>query len=258
MCKPCYDKIRRTEVILKCRLCEKEFAKDLGEYKKQIRRRPNAEFYCGKECSQAHHATKNAGSCKRCGKPKDRLSRFCSPECKAAENEDRKEETRLRNQKACETCGKTFVPKPSTVRFCGRLCAGALHSKKMTGKGNSNYKDGKSLAKLFDLMRQPILDRDKYRCVACGDAERIRYCLLENRVQFRSSLVIHHIDEDTTNNATANLVALCHECHMTHHKSYSTPFPWLGEYAKKASESMTSKLKDVITSLETKHLCTIA
>jgi 5-methylcytosine-specific restriction endonuclease McrA len=250
MCDPCYAKIRRTDVILKCRLCEKEFAKQLGEYKKQIKRRPNAEFYCGLECSRAHHAIKNAGSCKGCGKPKPRTSRYCSEECKAA---TRKARAAPRKVFQCRRCGKDFEPHNKKSQFCGLDCANAAHSLRMTGAGNSRFKDADSYAKIYRGMRTPVLDRDGYRCVDCGDPERLRLMIRLGEAQFRSSLTIHHINEKVSDNRIENLVVLCQECHMTHHKSHQTPFPWLGEYAAKASESMTSKWKDAITSLATAY-----
>lgn len=241
-------------MILKCRLCEKEFSKQLGEYKKQLKRRPDAEFYCGLECSRAHHAVKNAGKCKGCGSPKKRESLYCSEECKAKTRDAKKDH---RNT-TCDQCGKVFRPIHRGVRCCSRECAGKVHSRRMMGSGNSHFKGGRSHSLLFKIMRTPVLDRDHHRCVACGDSERIVWSLRGERVQFRSSLAIHHVNEIKSDNRMENLVTLCTECHMAHHKSHSTPYPWLGDYAKWASRFTTSKLKDAITSLQTKFSSTTA
>ena len=253
-CRLCYDKIRRTDVILKCRLCEKEFTKQLGEYKKQLKRREDAEFYCSLDCSRAHHAVKNAGKCKGCGNPKKRESLYCSEECKESTRISKKEAKKV----LCEQCGKRFRQANSAIRFCSRLCAGKLHSKRMIGTGNPHYKDGNSHSLLFDTMRPAILDRDHHQCVACGDTERLRVLVIQGKARFHSSLAIHHINEIKSDNRAENLVTLCIECHMIHHKSHSTPYPWLGKYAEWASRFMTSKSKDVITSLLAKFSYTTA
>lgn len=176
----------------------------------------------------------------------------------SCKKKSRRPKTHLPALIQCKQCGGDFKPRNYKSQFCGLECANAAHSDRMSGKGNSRFKDGKSRALWFDLMRQPVLDRDNYKCVACLDAERIRFYVAKGVPCFRSSLVIHHIDSDSGNNRIKNLVTLCQNCHIVHHKSHQTPFPWLGEYASQASESMTSRLMAVITSLETKHLCTIA
>lgn len=255
ICLACYGRMRRIKVVLKCLFCDREFEKLIEEYKKQLARRPDAEFYCGLECSRAHHAVKNAGKCKGCGKPKTRASWYCSEECKLEAREARKRPPAFFK---CIRCNKDFMPHHAKSQFCGLDCANAAHSERMTGTGNSRFKNANSYVKLYRMLRTPILNRDGYRCVACGDSERLRMFVRSSKVQFRSSFTIHHINENPSDNRIENLVTLCQECHMTHHKSHKTPFPWLGEYASQASESMTSKWKDAITSLLARRYVTIA
>lgn len=40
-----------------------------------------------------------------------------------------------------------------------------------------------------------------------------------NRCKTQSSLVVHHIDEDRTNNNISNLEILCKKCHQKHHEN---------------------------------------
>ena len=53
-------------------------------------------------------------------------------------------------------------------------------------------------------------------------------------------------------NAPENLVMLCAAHHMEHHKSATTPLPWLGAYAQAASRSMTFRWKKQAASLLTR------
>lgn len=248
ICNHCYVAFRQTRVVLQCAWCNKEYEKVLAEYRKAFKRSDNPEFYCGLECSRAHHAVKNAGKCKTCGEPmpKRQGKDYCSDICRAPAFES------LRTLKPipCGFCQVEFKPFSHLTRFCSMDCKNKAHSRDMIGKGNPRYKDGTSNGLLFTLMRIPVLERDNYACVGCTDPERLIWLPRNDFPGFRSSLVIHHINEDRTNNQIFNLVTLCMECHMRHHKSHVTPFPWLEKYAQGASESMTSKLKDVITSLQ--------
>ena len=69
----------------------------------------------------------------------------------------------------------------------------------MIGKGNSHYKTGTSYANWFRSMRPLILDRDHHQCRVCLSSPTLSY-LWRGRPVTRSALVIHHIDEDVTNN----------------------------------------------------------
>jgi hypothetical protein len=136
--------------------------------------------------------------------------------------------------------------------FCSRECADRAHSLRMIGAGNSNHKDGSSYARWFRLMRPLILERDGWQCVACRTPELFQPVVNRGMLIFRSRLVVHHIDEDINNNTPANLVTVCQDCHMTHHKSRKTPFGWFGDYASRTSRSMTCKWKEIAITLQVK------
>lgn len=54
--------------------------------------------------------------------------------------------------------------------------------------------------------RRQTLLRDQHRCCMCGRPE--------HKV---SKLHIHHLDHDSTNNESDNLLTLCADCHRRHH-----------------------------------------
>ena len=114
----------------------------------------------------------------------------------------------------------------------------------MIGKGNPNYKDGKSYSKLFKELRVVIRERDEHKCVTCDET---------------TNLVVHHIDHTPWHNTSENLITLCRNCHGDYHKTPSTTLSTAyKKYAKVASKCMTSKLKERETFLLNKYSSTIA
>lgn len=203
------------------------------EYAKKMRTASQAIF-CGKPCfatSMRSHA------CVRCGALALRGRKFCSRACQVAANAESLPTA------TCPTCAATFRPRSSRQRFCSRGCANIAHSVRMIGAGNSHFKDGTSYSKLFQEMRPLVLGRDGESCVVCQSTVR---------------LVVHHVDHNPLNNDPTNLIALCNSCHMRHHKSIPTPFPWFAQYAAAASRSMTSRWRARTTSLQAKFSSTTA
>jgi len=249
--RECYMKARHVRILLRCLWCHDEFLKPRYEYNKALRRGHFA-FYCCKPHSQAHHAVKNARKCHRCETPMPgkAANKYCSKECRAA--------TRARPEKQCPLCGGTFQPKTSGAMYCSRPCADKAHAIRMLGDSNPNYKDGTSYSKWFKETRPLIFERDKDACVACSATfEPIRY-ERDGAPAQRSNLIVHHLDENPANNQVGNLILLCYPCHTVHHKSEETPYPWFADYARQASESMTSRWKATATSLLTAYSSTTA
>ncbi len=253
MCRPCYQAARAsTYLTLACTQCGAEFMKMRAEHEK-ARRDGQTNHYCSHAC--ASRALKSPGHpCLRCGTPtgsKDRGRRYCSKECRLAVS-------RAGKERACPQCGKEFHPKGSRTVYCDRVCADAAHSKRMIGEGNSRYKDGTSYAEWFRGMRPLILERDEHMCRVCETPDQMTRVKRAGGVQFRSLIVIHHINERPWDNVPENLIALCHACHMTHHKSKPTPYPWFAEYAARTTTYMTSKWMETVTSLQAKFSSTTA
>ena len=250
-CRPCYAKVRAVKVLLRCLWCEEEFLKPRYEYNKALRR-GHVSFYCGKPHSQAHHAIKNAKHCDQCDVPMPGRStrKFCSMQCRI--------DSRNHPEKACTMCGLFFRPKTSRTVYCSRPCADRAHSIRMLGWGNSHYKDGTSYSKWFKETRPLIFERDKDACVVCSAPFKPITYMRNGAPAQKSNLIVHHLDEDPANNWVENLLLLCASCHLVHHKSTMTPYPWFGEYTRQASESMTSKWKATATSLLTVYSFTTA
>ncbi len=247
-CRSCGSRPRVAELRLKCVFCGKEFQRKAFEYRKMLKR-GHVDVYCGKECSHAHHAVKNAASCQQCGAlmPGRSTRKFCSHACLRASLPP--SATIL-----CGWCDQSFTPRGARTRYCSRGCASAAHSRRMQGEGNSHFKRAGSYSHCFQRMRPIILDRDLRMCVACWAPERIKPVTRGMGTRARTNLIIHHCD----NNTPENLVTVCATCHAIIHKSKVTPWPWLGAYAVEASRLMTSKLKARATSLLKEYLSTTA
>jgi predicted nucleic acid-binding Zn ribbon protein len=205
-CKPCYQKIRRIMIQLTCVYCGTVFERIISELDK-MHRRGHKDVYCSKACSESHHAVKHHRRCLVCDKPTPKKTmKYCSKKCKASRRE------KDLAPKVCSVCDAQFQPKSYRTVYCSRACANRAHSRRMRGAGNSHHKTGTSYANWFRSMRPIILERDKYACVACGNTEK---------------LVIHHVNHRPQFNEAHNLITLCSTCHMVHHKSKVSPFPWL-------------------------------
>ncbi|WP_437090091.1 HNH endonuclease [Streptomyces sp. enrichment culture] len=146
-------------------------------------------------------------------------------------------------------CGLFFRPLSSRTVYCSRRCADKAHSIRMLGWNNPHYKDGTSYSKWFKETRPLIFERDKDACVACAAPYKPVTFMRNGVPAQRSNLIVHHLDENPANNRVENLLLLCAPCHMVHHKSSVTPFPWFDAYTHQASESMTSKWRETATSL---------
>lgn len=258
VCRPCSFALRKHAVVLKCANCSVEFERPRYEYEKALRK-GHVDFYCSLPCSQAHHAVKNAKLCVVCGNPvgttggKHRNNTYCSHACRRAAAPPRS-----LPEIHCPQCGVFFQQDISRQQYCSGECADAAHSTRMIGAGNSHFKGVSSYAAWFRQMRPIILERDGCRCVACKVPEKVLIYTRCGKEAERTNMRIHHIDENVMDNRPENLVALCRTCHAVHHKSKTTPFPWLAEYARDASRSMTSKLREQATSLLTKFSSTTA
>jgi 5-methylcytosine-specific restriction endonuclease McrA len=83
-------------------------------------------------------------------------------------------------------------------------------------------------------MRPIVRERDGHACATCG--------------RKTGKLIVHHIDHVPWHNEVTSLITLCETCHMVHHKSTTTPFPWLHQLARVRSLKMPGRL--IIKSIE--------
>lgn len=234
-------------VLLRCTLCQVLFWRRHAAFRRWYENGCK-DLYCTRACAEAHHAVKNSQPCLACGKVKRRQgSLYCSRPCALA-NLRATWNAKIK-PRMCKFCKEPFQRTFTAQQYCTRNCADAAHSVRMRGKGNSNYKDGMSYAKFYAEMRPLVMDRDGRKCVVCSTEELPFVAIRSGQEVTRTNLHVHHINEDVNDNRPENLVTLCHKCHPRHH-SGKTPLLWFGMYAKGASESMTSRWKDAVTSLQ--------
>jgi hypothetical protein len=109
----------------------------------------------------------------------------------------------------CEYCGKSFTAKRALVkrggaRFCGYKCHGEYQHKYCVGVNGRNWQGGLELdpySNDFDKYRKAsVMERDGHECVLCG--------------QTVGRMAVHHIDYNKQRSREANLITLCHPCHM--------------------------------------------
>lgn len=123
----------------------------------------------------------------------------------------------------------------------------------MVGAGNSHFKTGTSYSAWFAAMRPLIRARDGDACVPCSRLESKRVVVRKGLVVLRTNLLVHHISEDVTDNTAENLVTVCDACHMVHHKSHTTPWPWFAEYAATTTAAMDSEWTESVRSLRERY-----
>lgn len=129
--------------------------------------------------------------------------KFCSIKCKG--------KSQINQTKViCATCGKIITRPPSKIErrskskkfFCNKSCFAIWKNKTMfVGPGHPQWTDGHASYRRMMLRRasQPLA------CAHCGFND-IR------------ALLVHHVDHSRKNNATKNLLWLCHNCHYLIHE----------------------------------------
>ncbi len=127
--------------------------------------------------------------------------------------------------KACEVCGKeTRVANAKLAmgwgRFCGRACKG--NHQTATGRGGKSPLQCRSL-----LPGEPIPGGQPRRYISAHGYIRLRWKVgtrsyveaYEHRLNFGlpARLIVHHKNEDKTDNRPENLEAMTIGEHITHH-----------------------------------------
>lgn len=229
VCWACYQAIRRVLVVVTCAQCKTEFKLRRYEFEKKVRR-GQTHVFCKEMCSQQYISENLRKRCAVCPAfVADRHRKYCSSKCRRT--------VTMNPDIPCSLCQKPFHRVGQRRQYCSKDCANKAHSQRMEGPGNSHFKSGDSYSKAFNDMRSVILARDGARCVVCKRQDTRSPVGRKDRPAgaTKSILIVHHIDEDHTNNCATNLVTLCQPCHAKHHKG--TPFDWLPEYIRKISQS---------------------
>ena len=103
--------------------------------------------------------------------------------------------------KPLRPCGKTGCPKLTPTRFCDEHAK--AERKRYDSERIPSRQRGYNAA--WRRIRLQVMN-DEPLCRRCADAGRVT-----------AASLVHHIDEDSTNNARGNLEPLCNPCHETEH-----------------------------------------
>lgn len=115
--------------------------------------------YCSHECRIQYHAEQIAQkrrdkledkTCPECDTVfKSPRAKYCSPRCaKAADSRREQQKLRdiraaLREERNCEFCDTSFMPRDVSNRFCSRDCGRRWHNKKLNDERAEKRKDMK-------------------------------------------------------------------------------------------------------------------
>jgi hypothetical protein len=107
----------------------------------------------------------------------------------------------------CAMCGASVYRSPQDLRrskskkfFCTKSCQTKWRNSVYRGEKHAKWKHGKHVD--YRSVLRTVGRRE--RCVLCAVAD-VRI------------LVVHHVDHNHSNNTSANLVWLCHNCHHEVH-----------------------------------------
>lgn len=202
-------------LVFTCEWCKKEFESYL--------RKGKPKKFCSTDC-YAHARTGvpnpftgylkpiSCLQCQKVFKPSMATIRFCSVSCASiwSSHPDKRGQGDVL-KRACSNCGKMFRKRLSK-RFCSATCS--YEGKR--GEKNAGYKGGKSTDERGYIRfsdahpehsgkygHQVVWDaaNPKQGCERCGGRKE----------------VVHHKDENTSNNALENLMGLCRPCHQIVH-----------------------------------------
>lgn len=167
-------------------------------------------------------------------------TRFCSWKC----YDTNKQQSTKPNVK-CEVCGKEFYLKPSRLTrvihgiTCSDKCKYLQKAKYMSGEGNhqyglkgennSSFKGEEILNefgyKMMYLPNHPKADKNgRYRTHRYVVEQNLKlddsfFTIINNQRVLKDEYVVHHIDENKTNNDSTNLVIYTRGEHTTHHNN---------------------------------------
>lgn len=203
--------------------------------------------FCNKQCHANWDSEYNSGDnsvqsdqikiyCDRCGgvdyktpsKYEGSDNHFCSRVCNIryqVENADRHWNEVEKIEIECTWCGEPDVYTPNQAskserHFCDRNCYGNFVSENWVGENHFNWEGGyeKDYGKNWLSQRRKALERDQYRCQACGATP----------IDLGQDPDVHHLKKLEwyksrynapewweRGNDVDNLVSLCRSCHQS-------------------------------------------
>ncbi len=106
------------------------------------------------------------------------------------------------NGKKCTSCGKD-------IHYGNNLCK-KCYNTTIVGKGNPNWKNGKSFLpyspQFNEALKNYIRERDNYTCRLCGMSQ------IKHLKKYSCKLPIHHVNYDKACKDGRKLISLCHKC----------------------------------------------
>ncbi|MFA6423529.1 MAG: hypothetical protein WCW17_03715 [Patescibacteria group bacterium] len=126
--------------------------------------------------------------------------KYCSVACQ-------RKGQRTGQKVACYICEKEiYRPKhelersKSGLSFCSKSCQAIWRNRVYSGENHPHWKDGSNQ----DYRSMLLNSKNERKCILCG--------VIDLRI-----LVVHHLDENRTNNNLINLCWVCHNCHHLIH-----------------------------------------
>jgi len=117
--------------------------------------------------------------------------------------------TKYKNAKYCsDQCRSAYITQQYKIRHNLIECPGVGSGNNQSGSKNHQWKNG-----LWNF-RKKAFSNFPNKCNRCGS---------------KKLLLVHHKDEDRTNNNLSNLEILCKKCHQNHHCKRD---PETGRYIK--------------------------
>jgi hypothetical protein len=128
-------------------------------------------------------------------------------------------------QGVCIKCDNVITNKRKGLKFCSSKCRNAYNTYQWCLRQNKFEKPGVGRGG-----NQEGVNNHQYK-TGIGTYSKKGFANLPNvcnRCQSLENLLVHHMDEDRSNNELYNLEILCKGCHQKHHETRDN----LGRYAK--------------------------
>lgn len=209
------------EISLICKHCNKEFKLKESYYKKQSKR-GQIPKYCSTECRIAEQRkNKEFVKCNNCGKEmlavkNKNILHFCNEKCRI---EYAKKETQIIT---CDNCNKEFEKNKyaynrAKKHFCSKECYDEYRAnKKETYKEISHYL---RTHEKYDEWRAKVFKRDKYECSKCGTKKNLHAHHINQLYDIcdKYDMNIDKILNSKEFNDIDNGITLCQDCHALEH-----------------------------------------
>lgn len=209
------------EISLICKHCNKEFKLKESYYKKQSKR-GQIPKYCSTECRIAEQRkNKEFVKCNNCGKEmlavkNKNILHFCNEKCRI---EYAKKETQIIT---CDNCNKEFEKNKyaynrAKKHFCSKECYDEYRAnKKETYKEISHYL---RTHEKYDEWRAKVFKRDKYECSKCGTKKNLHAHHINQLYDIcdKYDMNIDKILNSFEFNDINNGITLCQDCHALEH-----------------------------------------